>query len=211
MSTQRVLLFGATGLVGQEVLKRLNSASEVQEIRVLARRGLSKTLLSAKVHEYITDFDKLDTKLGCFDVDAVICAIGTTIGKAGSQGAFRKVDYDYPLEIAKLAKKSGAKAFLLVSALGADPNSMFFYNKVKGELERDLEKIGFQSLVIVRPSVLIGRRMETRLAEGIGQKLMSALPRTWRAVPAENVARAIVDSIQRKESGTKVIKNSELF
>ena len=106
----------------------------------------------------------------------MICALGTTSGKAGSKEAFRQVDYVLPLAFAKLAHQQGAEAFALVSAIGADANSSFFYPKTKGEVERDMKLVGFKSLTILRPSIIGGKRDESRFAEG----LALTLSRIWR-------------------------------
>lgn len=208
---KKVLVLGATGLVGTEILKQLEASSEVLKINVLLRRPLPQGLKNSKVQEYVMDFDRLDSSSDCFSVDAVICAIGTTIKKAGSQEAFRQVDYEYPLKIAKFCKAKGAQGFYLVSALGADANSPIFYNRVKGELERDLQKIGFANLVIAHPSVLLGNRQESRPAEKIAMQVGKLFPKKWRSVPAEKVAHSLVASLKDSKPGTRVFENSEIL
>lgn len=207
----RSLLLGATGLVGQEILNQLQTNPNVGEIHVLARRHLGPGSNLGKVQQHIVDFERLDLDRSIFAVDAVFSAFGTTIKKAGSQEDFRRVDFEYPLRVAKLAKESGVEQFFLVSALGADAKSGVFYNRVKGELEDALKNLNFRKTVIVRPSVLIGDRPESRPAEKVGQYIGRFLPRTWRAVPATNVARALVKNLGLEFSGVKIIENTELF
>ena len=136
MAGRRVLLAGATGLVGRECLARLAADETVSGITALVRRmPADSSRHDRKVRFAEVDFDRLEEQRALFAVDQVICALGTTIRKAGSREAFRRVDYDYPLAIARLALEGGARHFLLVSALGADPESRVFYSRVKGEME----------------------------------------------------------------------------
>lgn len=211
MNKNSILILGATGLVGSEILLQLKRCPTVKEIFVLTRRPLAIGLKDDLVLERIVDFNNLDEQLDCFSVDTVICALGSTIKKAGSQEEFRKIDFSYPLKIARIAKSKGARQFLLVSSLGADEKSKIFYNRTKGELESDLQKIGFESLVIVRPSILLGERAEVRIAESIGQNFSKILPRRWRGVSAALVAQVLVHSIGPNKLGLKIIENSEIF
>src|SRR5271155_40480 len=132
-------------------------------------------------------------------VDAVICALGTTSGKAGSKETFRQVDYVLPLAFAKLAHQQGAEAFALVSAIGADANSSFFYPKTKGEVERDMKLVGFKSLTILRPSIIGGKRDKSRIAEGLvltlSRILAPVLPKKFHINPAAKIAGVLLDSV----------------
>ena len=138
-------------------------------------------------------------------VDAVICALGTTSGKAGSKEAFRQVDYVLPLAFAKLAHQQGAETFALVSAIGADPDSSFFYPKTKGEIERDIKLVGFKSLTILRPSIIDGKREESRFAEGaaltLSRLLAPVLPRKFHVNPAAKIAEILLDSALAADPG----------
>jgi uncharacterized protein YbjT (DUF2867 family) len=128
-----------------------------------------------------------------------ICALGTTSGKAGSKEAFRQVDYVIPLAFAKLALQQGAETFALVSAIGADANSSFFYPKTKGEVERDMKLVGFKSLTILRPSIIGGKRGESRFAEGLAltlsRILAPVLPNKFHVNPAAKIAGVLLDSV----------------
>jgi uncharacterized protein YbjT (DUF2867 family) len=159
----------------------------------------------------LVDFDHLDRHESLFDADAIVCALGTTMRAAGSREAFRRVDCEYPLAMARLGRRRGVAHFLLVSALGASPSSRVFYNRVKGEVERGLEELGFPSLTIVRPSLLLGDRGERRLAESIGQWVSRIAPARWRGVPAARVAAALVRSIENPPLGLRVMENAELI
>jgi hypothetical protein len=125
--------------------------------------------------------DELAPRVKSWNVDAVVCALGTTKAKAGSQKAFRYVDYTLPLVFAKAAHIAGVETFALVSAIGASASSMFFYAKTKGEVERDIQKIGFRSLTICRPSIIAGERSEMRIAEGAVLAISRVLVPTCRA------------------------------
>lgn len=208
---KKILLFGATGLVGRSLLKNLLAQQYGLKIHVLARRDLPAELKNENVVEYKMNFDSIDENSECFKVNTVICAIGTTIKVAGSQEKFRQVDYAYPLHIAQIAKRNGAETFFLVSALGANADSSVFYNRVKGQLETALRQLGFKNLIIVRPSVLVGDREQVRPMEKISQTLGRFLPKKWKAVPAENVAQKIVSIMKNPPGGIHFIENKDLF
>jgi uncharacterized protein YbjT (DUF2867 family) len=154
-----LVLAGATGLVGHRVLEiALGSTSHFTEVRVLVRR--STGLQSPKLKEIIVqDFTKLEpSQIQELQGDVYVCALGTTIKTAGSKSAFREVDFDRILQFAAIAKQHQAQQFLVVSATGANPKSLVFYNQVKGEVELALQKLNFKRLVIFRPGLLLGRR-----------------------------------------------------
>jgi uncharacterized protein YbjT (DUF2867 family) len=204
------LLAGATGLVGRECLRLLACDGHVVEVRALVRRPLPPESRGSRVRECITDFDQLHNHVDWFQVDKVFCALGTTIRQVGSKEAFRRVDYDYPLAIAKAARTRGASHFLLVSALGANAHSRIFYNRVKGELEDAVQALGYRSVTIARPSVLLGDRQEPRFGEGIAKALAWLAPLRWRPVPASNVASALVSAAHANVSGLQILENAAL-
>lgn len=211
LETLRVLLVGATGLVGGHCLDALRGDRRVAAITVL-QRGAPSAAGDARLRVLQTEFDRLDVlPADTFQVDAAICALGTTIRKAGSQAAFRRVDHDYALAVAQRARAAGASRFGLVSALGAEVGSRVFYSRVKGDIEAAIETLEFDSLSIVRPSLLLGERAEFRMGERLSAPLGRLLPRRWRAVPAEAVARALVESVLRGEKLTRRIENAELL
>lgn len=192
------LVIGATGLVGQEVVKELCSRIEYGEVRVISRRPIE--LEHEKLTVSIIDFNYLEgAHIGV--VDDVFCCLGTTMKKAKSKAAFRQVDLDYPLQLASLAKKNNARQFLVVSAMGADLSSTFYYNRMKGLMEEQLIALDLPVLQIFRPSLLLGDRKEFRLGETVGAKVMSAFSwalvgplKSIKAVRAEQVALAMVES-----------------
>jgi uncharacterized protein YbjT (DUF2867 family) len=138
-------------------------------------------------------------------MDAVVCALGTTSSKAGSKEAFREVDYVLPLAFARSAHEQGAETFVLVSASVASVSSPFFYPRIKGEIERDIELVGFKSLTIVRPSLIGGERDEPRFREGIALRLMSLfapiLPKRFHINPAPTIAAASLGAVTMAEPG----------
>jgi uncharacterized protein YbjT (DUF2867 family) len=204
---QRALLAGATGLVGHNILHLLSKDSMIAEVRALTRRSLPSEDKSPVVKELITDFDKLQEHPEWFEVDTVFCALGTTIAKAKTQTAFRRVDFDYPLTIAKLARAQGAGHFLLVSAIGANPRSRFFYNRIKGELEDAILTVGYPSVTIARPSMLLGDRQEYRLGEHIAKKITWLFPSFLAGVQASQVASALVQAAHRTAAGMTILDN----
>lgn len=212
MSTaaRHVLLAGATGLVGRELLRMLLEDDGVSRVTALVRRPLQDATPHPRLLEVMVDFEALDQHAGAFAVDQVVCALGTTIKRAGSQAAFRRVDYDYPMRIATMGRAAGARHFLLVSALGADAASRVFYSRVKGELERDVVALGYPGVTIARPSLLEGDRAEFRLGEVIGSKLSFLVPGRWKPVHARQVARALVLAARDDRPGVRVLENTEL-
>jgi len=213
-SPKSVLLIGATGLVGSECLKLLASDPAFDRVVVLTRRPFQAPP-SPQVEHHQVNFDDPTSFAPFLNVDAVICALGTTIKKARSQEAFRKVDYDYPLMFAKLARDAGASHFLLVTSMGPNAKSSNFYLRVKGELEDAVSALGYPSLSIFRPSLLLGPRNEFRFGELINQKVLGAIsfiiPRSVRPIPAKCVAKAIVRSIRLTTDGTRIVKNAEML
>lgn len=212
---QTVLLLGGTGLVGTAVLRLLARDDRVAEVRVLVRRspGTATAGIEAtnRVVEHMIDYDWPDADSEVFDVDTVICALGTTIRTAGSQAAFRKVDYEYPLRIAGIARRHGASHFAMVTAIGADPHARTFYSRVKGNVEEAVRKLDYPSLTIIRPSFLMGDRLESRPLESVARHLGVYLPLKWRSISVERVARALVTEVLSDDTrGVNVIENDEL-
>lgn len=205
-----IALFGATGLVGGACLRLLIADPRFSRVIIATRRPLAVAQSAAAVESHVIDFEKLDENAHLLAVDQVICALGTTIRNAGSQSAFRHVDFDYPLAIARLALSQGARHFLLVSALGANAKSRIFYNRVKGELETEILKLPFESHTIVRPSLLRGERTEFRFAEQLAMRFDFLLPSTYKPVPAAAVARVLVDAASAALPGAHIIESAQI-
>jgi uncharacterized protein YbjT (DUF2867 family) len=210
-SGRSIAVLGATGLVGNECLRLLLEHPAYDHVVVLTRRALQPfAAANNKLRSHVVDFDRLGSYGTMFAVDQVLCALGTTIKKAGSQPAFRKVDFEYPCEAAQLAYANGARHFLLVSALGANARSGVFYNRVKGELEEAVLALPYRSHTIIRPSLLVGERAETRLGEVIGAKLGFLVPRKYKPVRATDVARALVNAAIEDAPGTRIIESAQI-
>jgi uncharacterized protein YbjT (DUF2867 family) len=207
----KLLLAGATGLVGGHVLAQALADPRIDAVIAPVRRALPA---HAKLLAPTVDFEALPEDAPWWAADAAICALGTTIGKAGSQEAFRRVDHDYQFAVAKLASRHGTPSFILNSALGADPASRIFYNRVKGELERDLAGLDFASLTFVRPGLIGGERSESRPAERAALVLLGVLgpglPRAWRINPARRIAAAMIETAIAAKPGTHVVSSAEL-
>ncbi len=208
---RRVLLAGATGLVGRECLAQLTADPSVSTLLALVRRAPDAgTVHHRKLQFLQVDFEQLGLHARQLVADQVVCALGTTMRRAGSREAFRRVDFDYPLALARLARQQGARHFLLVSALGADAGSGLFYNRVKGELEEALRALDYPSLTIVRPSLLLGEREEFRLGEEAAKLFRWALPRRYAPVLASDVAMTLVEAARADRPGLRVIESADV-
>jgi uncharacterized protein YbjT (DUF2867 family) len=202
------LLAGATGLIGSFLLQRLLASDAYASVAVWARRKLGQT--HPKLKDAIVDFDRLHERR--VEAEDVFCCLGTTIKQAGSQPAFRRVDYDYPVALALAAAGGGAKRLLVVSALGANPDSSVFYNSVKGEMEIAVRAAGVPATIFFRPSLLSGPRKEVRRGERIGEavgKVLGPLLGKYRPIAADMVAAAMLKAaLEDRPSG--VIESGEI-
>ena len=208
----RVLLAGATGLVGAQVLGRLLDDPRCTAVIAPTRRALPRT--DSRLSNPVLDFSTLPAAADGWEVDAAICALGSTMRQAGSREAFRRIDHGYPLAIAQAVRRQGCRVFALNSAMGAKPRSPFFYNQVKGELERDIQALGFEALTLVRPGLIGGARAEPRPGEQLATRVLTALapvlPRAWRINPAEKIAAALVEAALALRPGVHVVGSAEL-
>ncbi|HYQ44691.1 MAG TPA: oxidoreductase [Polyangiaceae bacterium] len=203
---------GASGLVGSHLLALLLDDPQFGAVVSLGRKTLE--IANPKLAQRVVDFTALDVS-GLAAPEVAFCALGTTIGKAGSQQAFRAVDHDAVLEYAKAALAEGARCFAIVSALGADPRSRIFYNRVKGETESALRQLGFESLIIAQPSLLLGDRAESRPTERalvVASRFLGAAlkPFAARPIEAQVVARAVLSIAHDSEPGARSFSSAEL-
>jgi len=212
-SVRTAVIAGATGLVGGCVLAQLIASRAYQRLILPTRRA--PTLNDPRIELRSARFDALEDVLSDAHGPALdlYCCLGTTIRKAGSQAAFRAVDFDAVLALARWARRARARRFLLVSAMGADARSRVFYNCVKGEAEDAVRREGPDSIVILRPGLLDGERAEVRLAERIGlaltRPIRALLPASLRPVRAEDVAAAMIDAA-RAERPPAVIASAAM-
>jgi uncharacterized protein YbjT (DUF2867 family) len=208
MAQDTALIVGATGLVGGLCLKTLLEAEDYQRVIALTRRAIA--VQHPRLVPMTVDFDKLD-EIDPFPTADVFCALGTTIRRAGSQHAFLKVDFEYARNVAVRSSAAGAKQFVLVSSVGADPKSRNFYLRVKAELEKAIGALPFESVHFFRPSFLIGKRTETRLAESVGGAIARALQfalagklRKYRPIQAETLAAAMLAAAREAKPGRHI-------
>jgi uncharacterized protein YbjT (DUF2867 family) len=209
------LLLGASGLVGGHCLQRLLDDAAYAKVIVLVRKPLA--LHHPKLDQQVVDFSRLQNYAHLVKAQDVFCCLGTTIKKAGSQAAFRQVDFTYPVEMAKIAVANGAEQFLIVTSLGADPASRIFYNRVKGEVEAAIAPLAFRAVHIFRPSLLLGERQEFRLGEKIGERAANFFSfifvgplRKYRAVEASVVAAAMIAVAKRNLVGVNIFESDQI-
>lgn len=197
------LIAGATGLIGKQLLDLLLNDAEYHAVKAISRKPLDST--HPKLENIVVDFDMLASVVDKISADAVFCCLGTTMKKAGSKAAFKKVDLTYPLELAQATRTKGARQFLLVSALGADKNSSIYYNQVKGEVEEAIADIGFVEYHIFRPSLLLGPREEKRSGEDAAKMVYKIfgflIPEKYKGVESIKVARAMVHFARLEQEG----------
>jgi uncharacterized protein YbjT (DUF2867 family) len=208
MITMRALIVGSTGLVGGHLLQELLTSEHFSEVESWIRKPTGT--VHPKLKERIVDFDRLD-RMEVTPATHVFCCLGTTIKKAKSQEAFRRVDYRYVAELAALAMRSGSKVFTVVSSVGADPKSGNFYLRTKGEMEEAVKQSGVPVVVILRPSMLMGERKEFRLGEQVGKWVMKAVHplllgslRKYRGVGGADVARVMIRLSLESAPGVRI-------
>ncbi|SFD69222.1 oxidoreductase [Spirosoma endophyticum] len=204
------LVLGASGLIGNLLTHRLVDSPIYSNVKVLVRKSLSWQ--HPRLQEVQFDFDHPNGLLA--QADDIFCCLGTTIKKAGSRENFRKVDYQYPMDIARLGLTNGAQQFAIVTAMGANPASSIFYNRVKGEVERDLAALNYPTLLIFRPSLLFGDRSENRFTERIASGVMRLfsplIPAKYKGIDADKVANAILLTMQQELTGKHVFESDVL-
>ena len=211
-----VLLAGASGLIGRALLDVLLTPGRGDRVAVLARRPLEPARNDRRLSVRTGELAALAGKAR--GVRDVYIALGTTIKVAGSEAAFRAVDFDLVVGVARAARSAGARRLAVVSALGANARSGIFYNRVKGEAEDALKTLGYESLVIAQPSLLIGDRtalgQPTRSGEVFAARffapVMSWIPASVRPIEATTVAHAMVASLEHATPGTRVLSSAEM-
>jgi uncharacterized protein YbjT (DUF2867 family) len=216
MPPRTALLAGSSGLVGGHALELLLAHPDYARVTVLVRRPLGKT--HPKLDERVVDFEALDASAEAFAVDDVYACLGTTIKVAGSRERFRRVDHDYTVAVATLAQKAGASRLAVVSSVGATEKGGNFYLRVKGETERDVSSLGYATVSLARPSLLLGDRRESRPGEAAGIAVSRALSftmagplRRYRPIAAREVAAGLVRATVRGEPGVRVLHFDELM
>ena len=216
MNGRTAVLLGASGLVGGFCLRALLADKSYARIVLLNRRELAVSP-DTRLSQRTVNFNTL-SDADFAGAQVVFCSLGTTIRKAGTQDAFRRVDLEYPLMAAKASRQAGAKQFVLVSSVGADPSAKNFYLRTKGELEQGICSAGFNAVHIFRPSLLLGKREEFRMGERVAMFAMPLLHfamlgglRRYRAISAESVGKAMVVAARQEKSGTFIYEYEQII
>lgn len=212
---KNALIAGASGLVGTELLKLMLEDKSYDKIFLLVRKPIN--IQNPRIVQVEQSLDRLSEYTPPFPINDVFCALGTTIKVAGSQEAFRKVDYDYVLEVGKLGERIKAEKFLIVSAMGANASSSIFYNRVKGEMEKSASQLSIPGIFVFRPSLLMGKRKEYRAGEKFAQAVLGNLGflffgklKQFKAISGTKVAMAMLKSAASSETGFRVIESGEM-
>jgi uncharacterized protein YbjT (DUF2867 family) len=206
------LMIGSSGLIGSQLLELLLESKEYEKVITFVKRDSG--IQNRKLKQHIIDFDKPETYQNLVIGDDFFCTIGTTIKKAGSQEAFRKVDFEYPKQFATIASQNKVNQFIIVSSLGANATSSNFYLETKGEIQNFLKDCNLESVSIFQPSLLLGNRTEFRLGEKIGtffMKLISFLLignlEKYKPIESKTVAKALFKIAQQNKKGFHVIES----
>ena len=203
------IILGATGLTGSLLLKKLLKDPVFEKIKLLSRSSAAEN--SPKIEEHLIDMFQLEKYSEAFTADVVFCCIGTTKAKTPDKETYKKIDYGIPGTAARLAKQNGIETFIVISAMGADENSGIFYNRTKGEMQRDVLKQQIKNTYILQPSLIAGDRDENRLGEKIATFFMKIfgflVPKKYKIIKAETIAEAML--ILAKEDYSEKIITSE--
>ncbi len=203
------LIAGSTGLVGHHLLGLLIQSPQYDRIISIGRRPARIT--DKKLDALILDLGRLEDHAAGLKADHVFCCLGTTMKQAGSKEAFYQVDFTFPMSLARVALANGSHSFSLISSIGADEKSMFYYSRIKGEIEHAVSGIGLEQVNIFRPSLLLGKRDKVRFGEHVGaalSKLLNPLlPEKYRPIPAEDVARSILFASSLEKPGVNIYES----
>ena len=213
---KNVLLIGASGLIGSELVQLLLRDDKIKTVKVFVRKSLAIT--DQKLIELLVNFERLEDFKDQFQGDSLFCCIGTTRKKTPDLAAYKAIDYGIVLSAANLARSNQVPQVHLVSAIGAAVSSKIFYNRLKGEIEKDLLQLDFPSTVIYQPAMLIGKRSESRPAEFIAQKLMPIFDlfflgkaQKYHSIEAKKVAESMLDNLHKPKEGATILRYSEMI
>lgn len=211
----KVVIVGASGLIGSYLLDILLERLEYDEVLALVRKELP--IQHRKLVQLVVDFDRLEDYSSSINGHAVFTCLGTTRSKVPDLEAYRKIDHDYPLRLAEITKRNNIKQFHLVSSIGANPGSDNFYTRLKGEIEEDIKRVGLKCLQIYQPCVLTGNRKESRPMELFIIRVMKLVDplllgslKKYRSIPAQTVAQAMFNESLKKEEGIFVHPSDEI-
>ncbi len=218
MNEHAAVIIGASGLIGSHLVEQILQEDYFSSVRILVRKRLP--IINPKLQQEIVDFNNIydyTQKFG--EGDIIFCCIGTTQKKVkGDNVEYEKIDHDIPLNAAQIGIKCGYKKFLIVSSVGADPSASNFYLRLKGETERAVKQFKFDTITILRPSMLLGKRKERRPAEKIGQILMQSLAlifvgalNKYHPIEAKDVAKAMIEESKHNNSGFRILEYKEMM
>jgi uncharacterized protein YbjT (DUF2867 family) len=212
--SKTAIVLGATGLTGSLLLEKLIADTSYEKIKLFSRNSVHKS--STKIEEYLIDLFKLETYKDFFTGDTVFCCIGTTASKTKNKEVYKAIDYGIPVNAAKLATKNNIKTFVVVSSMGANASSSIFYNKTKGEMERDVLKQNIKNTYILRPSLIGGNRDELRIGEKIGKVIMSLLRpfflgplKKYKIISPENIV-SCMQKLAKSEVYQSIFSSDEI-
>jgi uncharacterized protein YbjT (DUF2867 family) len=212
---RKALVFGGTGLTGSDLILQLSKDDRYREIVMFVRKETDLTLHN--VHQVVVDFDQMEEYASLIQGDELFICLGSTISRAGSKEAFYKIDHDYVVQAAKFARMGGVKRAAVITAVGSNAKSLFFYPKVKGLVEQELMQLGFESLYILRPSLLLGSRKEFRRGERMAVRLSEWLPgmyfgpfHKYRPIQASVVAHAMIQLMHSDAKGNRIYESEEM-
>lgn len=215
MVKRTAIVFGATGLIGNLLVEEILRSGLYDKVKIFVRQPTG--VAESRVEEYVSDFTNPDSISSNLTGDDLYICLGTTIRKAGSVTGMEKIDRDLPVKIAELGFCAGIKRIAVVSSIGASSKSGNYYLRIKGEMEEEVLRTGYESIVIVRPSILLGQRMEKRPGEIIGKVVMKTVSplfigrlRKFRVIHARDVARAMI-AILLKDPVKQVYESDELL
>lgn len=205
------IILGATGLTGSILLKKLLKDPVYEKIKLFSRS--TADMNSPKIEEHLIDMFQLENHSEAFKADVVFCCIGTTKSKTPDKETYKKIDYGIPVTAAKLAKQNGIETFIVISAMGADANSSIFYNKTKGEMQRDVLSQRIKNIYILQPSLIVGDRDENRFGEKVATFFMKTfgflIPKKYKMIKAETIAEAML-ALAKKEFPKQQITSDEI-
>ena len=212
---KKVLLIGASGLTGRLCLEELLKDDYFTEVEIWVRKSLE--ISNPKLIEKIINFSEIG-EMSAVDSDYIFCCLGTTIKKAKTKKAFRKVDFEYVTQLAKLVERAGAENFIVISSIGANAGSGNFYLRTKGEMEQFVKECKIPAIYLLRPSFLIGKRNEVRVGEKIAMNIFSALGffmigkfKKYRGIDALIVAKAMIILSKKRESGVHFVESDQIL
>jgi len=210
-----IMIIGASGMVGTVLINLIKNDNPYDKVIILTRRALKNIHDSDKFIQHIVDFDNLEQYREVIKARTMVSLLGTTAKKAGSKEGFIRVDYEYPKQTALIARDNGTENIILVSSIGANADSGFLYPATKGRLEQAIMEMGFKSVNILRPSLLLGNRQEFRAGEDISKSLASGLsfmiPAKYKPVHARTVAQKIIDISIKPVCGNNIFQGKEIY